>query len=282
MRRVSTIGLALFLVSACSAPSTSPSPPAGFTLRAWVTQAIEPVAGFGMTGTTLAIDGGRVIVPGPIPAIFPGPILPNLQQRPISQAGIDAIVAAAGAAGLLGEGTDFTGGLMPGGSIGHLLFVIDGVEREVVGRFDTQIVCITTPCEAPPGTPEAFGGYWSLLSNLDAWIPGELGAQTPFDPQRLAVLLTEPQLDATVPPSSAPWPLQDPLAKFGVVFATPEGLPPVRCGVAEGEDLAALLAAFRNGNALTRWTDATGDERGVVVRALLAGEPDPCLPAAGG
>lgn len=135
--------------------------------------------------------------------------------------------------------------------------------------------------EAAPGTPEAFGGFWSLLSNLDAWIAGELGAQTPSDPERLAILLIEPPLDATLPPAAAPWPLEEPMSTFGVVFASPQGLPPVRCGVVEGEALAAVLTAFRQGNALTRWT-GPDDQRGVVVRALLAGEPDPCAPGAQG
>ena len=29
------------------------------------------------------------------------------------------------------------------------------------------------------------------------------------------------------------------MSKFGVVFSTPQGLPPVRCGVVKGDDLAA-------------------------------------------
>jgi hypothetical protein len=279
MRRLSTVMVAIVLLAGCGASGASPSPPPGFSLRAWVTQAIEPVAGFGMGGSSVAISDGRVVVSGPIPSMFPGPILPNLLQRSISQTGIEAIIAAARDAGLTDGPTDLTGAPLPGAPAGHISFVIDGVEREVVGRIDSQIVCITTPCNAAPGSPEAFGGFWSLLSNLDGWIPGELGAQTPYDPERLAILLTAPATDATLPPSSAAWPLEEPLSKFGVVFASPQGLPPVRCGVLEGDDLAAVLLAFRNGNALTHWTDATGDQRSVVVRALLAGEPDPCLPA---
>lgn len=281
MRRLSTLTMAVLLLAGCAAPAASPSPPpVGFSLRTWVTQAIEPVLWFGMGGSTLVIDRERVIVQGPIPAIFPGPILPNLQQRSISQAGIGAILAAAKAAGLLDGPTDLVDVPVPGAQLGHIRLVIDGVEREIVGRTDSQIVCITTPCEAPPGTPEAFGGFWSLLSNLDAWIANELGAQTAYDPERLAILLTEPALDATIPPSFAPWPLDVPMATFGVVLATPPGIPPVRCGVVDGEALTAVLPAFRAGNALTRWTGPGDEQRGVVVRALFADEPDPCLPGA--
>jgi hypothetical protein len=282
MRRVSTVFLALLLIAGCASPGASPSSPAGFSLRAWVSQAIEPVAGFAMGGSWLAISDGRLIVSGPTAAIFPSPILPNFQQRSIGPNGIGAIVAAADAAGLLGDRTDFTGGSMPGAQTGHLRFVVDGIEREVVGNVNSQIVCITTPCAAAPGTPEAFGGFWSLLSNLESWVPGELGTQTPYDPERLAILLTQPTIDPTLPGASAAWPLGGPMSKFGVVFSSPQGLPPVRCGVVEGEDLAAALVAFRNGNGLTRWTDTEGDERGVVVRALVPGDPDPCLPGAQG
>ena len=37
---------------------------------------------------------GTVIVPGPLPAIYPGPALPNLQRATISQAGMQVLLAA--------------------------------------------------------------------------------------------------------------------------------------------------------------------------------------------
>jgi hypothetical protein len=280
-RPVSTVlalVLGLGLVAGCAEPGGSPSPsgPAGFALRAWITQALPPIDSFPNAAPSLVVDRGLVITAGPVPAIYPGPLMPNHIARPISEAGQHAIVAAARAAGLLDGPADLTGGSMPGAQTGHLLFVIDGVEREVLGDPNRQIVCIRAPCDPSPGTPEAFGAFWARLSDPTGWLGAELGPETRYDPERLAVLLTEPTLDAALPPSFATWPIDGELLKFGTVFAVPQGTPPVRCGVIEGDEVAAALAAFRAANQLTRWTDGTGAERGAVVRSLFPGEPDPC------
>jgi hypothetical protein len=242
-------------------------------LRAWVSQALPPVGSFRSAGPTFVIDQGRLIVHGPQIELYPGPLLPNLQQRVIGQAGIDAIVAAARSAGLLDGPTDLTGGLQPGAETAHLLFTIDGVEREILGDPARQIVCVTTPCVGPPGTPEAFGGFWATVNDLQSWLGVELGPESPYTPDRLAVLLTEPSVDATLRPQVARWPLTGPMKQFGVEWP---GASPARCGVIAGADLAAALAAFGAANELTHWTDDTGAEFGVIARPLLPGEPDPC------
>src|SRR5262245_58542006 len=119
MRRLAALSaatLALVLAAACSgaaAPSGSPAPtgsptasPApsgvvqGTVFRAWTTQALPPAATFSW-GSAAVIADGQLIVSGPIPMIYPGPLMPNLIQRSITPAGIDRIFAAAHAAGLL-------------------------------------------------------------------------------------------------------------------------------------------------------------------------------------
>jgi hypothetical protein len=279
MGRLALLLLLTTGVAACGSAggSQAPSPPvAGFSLRAWTTQALPPQNAFRTPAPSLAIDGGVLITTGPVPAIYPGPLLPGLIGQPISEAGQRAIVAAAGEAGLLNGPTDLTGGTMPGAVTGHLVFVVDGVAREVIGDPNKQIVCITTPCEAAPGTPEAFGGFWGRLSDL-RWLEAELGAPAAHVPQRLAVLLVEPHLDATLPPSFADWPLDGPMSAFGASLDVPAGTPPIRCGIVEGADLPGVLAAFGSANELTRWRDGTGAELGVVARPLFPGESDPCL-----
>lgn len=271
-----TLGLALLATTACAgAPPTSP-PTAGFALRAWVTQALPPQDAFRTPGVAFAVHEGLLFTPPAVPAIYPGPLITTFSAQPISDAGQAAIVDAARRAGLLDGPTDLTGGTAPGAQTGHLLFVIDGVEREVTGDPNSMIVCITTPCEAAPGTPEAFGGFWSLVSNAAGWLGPEVGQPQSYVPDRLGVLLTEPVLDATMPIQRVAWPLDEPMAEFGIEIEGPPGTPPVRCGVIEGDDLAAALDAFGAANQLTRWTDATGAELGVVTRPLVPGEPDPC------
>ena len=273
MRRLSTLILVLLVAGGCAGAGSSPSPSAattGFALRAWVSQALPPVGAFRTAGPDVTIDQGRLIVHGPEMAIYPGRLLPNLQQRPISQAGMDALVNAAGAAGLLGGPTDLTGGLPPGAPAAHLLFVIDGVEREVLGDPTRQIVCVTTPCDGAPGTPEGFGQFWARIQDIGSLLGTELGPETPYVADRYAVLLVEPVEDASLRPSFARWPLEVPMAQFGVALAG------ARCGVIEGDSLRVALAAFGGANELTRWTDDTDAVFGAIVRPLLPGEADPC------
>ena len=273
MRRILTLILALLIAGGCAGAGSTPSPSAptpGFALRAWISQALPPVGAFRTAGPHLTIDHGRLIVHGPEMAIYPGRLLPNLQQRPLSQAGIDALIAAARAAGLLDGPTDLTGGLPPGAQTAHLRFVIDGVEREILGDPTRQIVCVTTPCDGGPGTPEGFGQFWARIQDVGAWLGTELGPETPYIADRFAVLLVEPVDDASLPPSFARWPLEVPMKQFGVALAG------ARCGVIEGDNLKAALAAFDAANELTRWTDDTDAVFGAIVRPLLPGEPDPC------
>lgn len=278
MRRLASLVSLILLVAGCAAAAPTPSPTlststVGFGLRAWITQALPPIGFLPLAAPSVAIDQGRVIAYGPQIAIYPGPLLPNLQQRPISQAGIDAIVAAARAAGLLDGPTDLVGESLPGSQTAHLLFTINGVEREVLGDPTRQIVCITTPCVAPAGTPEAFGGFWAQIQDIPSWLGPELGQETPFATDRLAILLIEPVPEPQVQPSIATWPLKVSQAQFGVEWP---GSPPARCGVLEGADLATALTAFGTANQLTIWVDEADARFSVVARPLFAGEPDPC------
>jgi hypothetical protein len=53
----------------------------------------------------LVSGDGRLFQQGPVIAIYPGPLLPNIQERPISEAGIQQLLALADSAGLLQERT---------------------------------------------------------------------------------------------------------------------------------------------------------------------------------
>ncbi|HET9344305.1 MAG TPA: hypothetical protein VFO05_01280, partial [Candidatus Limnocylindrales bacterium] len=161
--------------------------------------------------------------------------------------------------------------------VAEVVLVIDGVEHRISGDPDRQIVCVTTPCEAAPGTPEAFGGFWARLQEPQAFLGDELGAAEVYEPDRLAMLLTEPKLDATIEPEYADWPLEGAsMRDFGVEVP---GAPPARCGTVEGDEVAIVIEALRAGNEYTRWRDGSGDEYGIVSRPLFPGEESPCGPS---
>jgi hypothetical protein len=256
-------------------PTSSPAPSGvvnGTVFRAWTTQALPPPATFSW-GSTAVISDGQLVTSGPITMIYPGPLLPNLIGRTITPAGVDRIFEAAHAAGLLTGPTDLTGGIAPGGMTAHLLFLLDGQEREVIGDPNKVMVCIAAPCVPPAGSPEAFGQFWSQANDVAALAQSELGPEQPYQATRIAVLVTDPPKDdGGLKPGLAQWPLTTPLREFG----SPFGAGTDRCGVVQGADLARLVPAVRQANALTQWTDGTTGGRVLVVRPLVTGEPSPC------
>ena len=69
-------------------------------------------AGFLFVDTpALLVSGdGRVFTQGAVPAIFPGPLLPTVLVRTISEEGLQALLAIVEKAGLFAESPDYSGG----------------------------------------------------------------------------------------------------------------------------------------------------------------------------
>ncbi|MEP7113414.1 MAG: hypothetical protein ABI862_09130 [Ilumatobacteraceae bacterium] len=69
-------------------------------------------AGYAFVNTpTLLVSGdGRVYTQGVVPAIFPGPLLPTVLVRTITEEGIQSLLAVAQGAGLLATPADYSGG----------------------------------------------------------------------------------------------------------------------------------------------------------------------------
>jgi hypothetical protein len=263
--------------SATLSPSANPSAGTGLYMRAWQTQALPPGSNF--TGAPFLTVADGLLIDGnvAVPAIFPGPLLILPIARRITPAGEQTIVDEANEVGLLGNMTDFTGGtIAPGGATGHLLLIVAGTRHELTGDPSRVTMCNDRPCPVDPGTPEAFGAFWWLLGNSDAWLGANLGPSATYQPQRLAVLVTAPATDSSgIGTNNQKWPLAD-FSSFGEPFA---GSSDERCGVVEASDLAKLLPALQAGNQLTVFTDSTGAKQSVQPRPLVPLEDDPCRPA---
>jgi hypothetical protein len=69
-------------------------------------------AGFAFVNTpSLLVSGdGRVFTPGLVPMIFPGPLLPAINVRTITEDGIQSMLGIASSAGLFAEPPDYAGG----------------------------------------------------------------------------------------------------------------------------------------------------------------------------
>jgi hypothetical protein len=254
------------------APSPSPSPGA-FYLRASYSQALPPRHTFAWLPVLTVADG--VVYDGnvAINMIFPGPLTIQPIARSISEAGIAALIDEARRLGLLEGDGDFTGDQpMPGSRLGQIDLVVDGITYSLTGNPDAMIVCVRAPCEAPPGTPEAFGAFWQALMMAGTWLESELGPIQEWMPERVALLLTLPT-NQDMPPVPAEWPFETSLAEAGVEFPGDEG---DRCLTLSGDALAAIWPTLRDGNQLTVLVDEAGNQAAPIVRVLVPGDVSPC------
>jgi hypothetical protein len=273
----------LLLLSACAqqtaagAPSASPSPdsssaPAAPGAEDALVLRVSAAGGFvpasmlvGRLPETSVYADGRVIFNGPVPAVYPGPALPNLQWATISPAALQQLLDKAVAAGVK-PGTDFG---QPG--------VADAPTTEVtvVTAAGEQTVGAMALREARPDDPQLTPAQRQARKKLSTFID-ELGEMVtnlttaepqPYRPEVLAAIVqpyVEPD-DQPGRPLTVEWP--------GPALPG-EPLSPnlqLTCVTATGEQRDAVLAAARNATANTPWVGA-GKSWSVLLRPLLPDE----------
>ena len=275
--------------SAGSSPRPSPTPAdgsteptAGFRLRVTTVQALPPRELFTWMPTILITDDLVAVQGGAIPLIFPGPLVTPLLGTPLTEDAWAKIVSEARTAGLLSGESDFTGGaLPPGAAAGRLQLVVDGRTYDLAGDPNRVTFCGDSPCQAEPGTPEAFATFLSLLGNLPGWIGEGVGAPGPWTPTAYALLVGPPPPDdQNLAAAPLPWPFSVGAAEFGKPLT---GQPDLRCGTVDGAEAAAFAAVVGRATQLTTWRDpAVANPIGLTVRPLLPGDEDPCAPLVGG
>ena len=283
------------LVAGCapSAAIPSASPSAGQTggpeptldaatywLRAATSQAIPPVDRFGVPPSALITGDGAYVIVGPTDAMYPGPALPNLLARSITEDGRAAIVAEARRLGLLGGQTDFrSDSVPPGAPTGTLELTVDGSRLTLLGHPEAMIECVTTPCDAPPGTPAAFAAFWVALQDPASGLGDAVGPETPYVADAYALLVgPPPPPEASIPAHVLDWPLDVALGTFGSAVA--DGTR--RCGTVTGDDAARLRPMLEQATQASQWVQDpdTSATFGIVTRPFVPGE-DPCVDAFG-
>ncbi len=188
-----------------SAPPTpviaTPTPgPTGATywLRMTSWQAIPPQNLFAFTPAAVITGDGRFLVPGAVPAIFPGPLVTPLAAREVSAAGQEAIIGWARELGLLSGKTDFVGDLgLAGGMTGRIELTVDGQQVTLTGVPEVDGVL-------EPGTPVAFSELWRRITSLPATLPAELGPEQPYTPTAYAILIGPPPIRRPVSRGRSP------------------------------------------------------------------------------
>lgn len=228
---------------------------------------------------------GRVIVQGFQTLEFPGPILPPLQERRLSEEGVQIVLEA------LDDTNLFVGDLenrvmqsMVSDANDTIFTVNAGGRTATVTVF--AIGMLPPDMEPPPGVDEAELEAFRVLSalndrlmTLDTWLPAEAWATDEWMPYaadafRLYVRdVTGEPIDQDLPGQERSWPTDEDPAAFGDELASfGDG---TRCAAVEGAAAATWAAEFAEANQNTTWT--AGERRyAITVRPLLPHEERSC------
>ena len=218
---------------------------------------------------------GTLVLPGAQIELYPGPTLPAMSSRHVSEAGIQAILEKAIAAlEDVPADLDDLGSMSIADAATTVITVsAGGVERTI------RVYALGELTERPDGMPareyEArlrLQELVALLTGSGEWLPeGSLGPEGSYEASaaRLYVGPYRPAEDLAQEP--VPWPLDVGLASFG----EPAQGGDYRCGAVEGADWDAVHEAASTANTLTPWTDA-GERYSILFRPLLPDEASTC------
>jgi hypothetical protein len=289
-RLLAALAASALLLAACAAPGESGDQiahPGGDQLVLRISYS-GGLAGPGIDqlthpGFTLVGDG-RLIVPGAVDAIFPGPLLPAMNQRRLTEAGIQAILAEVAATGLFGASIEYRGAQACVMDASDVSFELHADDRDVtvkvvgLGALDPAVNC-------PGVTASEYAAHAKLvqLTNRlmapDAWLPATAWADQwhAYQPEAMRLVVRnadgDPPDGSGIPNPLVAWPSSSDPAAFG----EDDGFGHT-CGVVSGDDAAEWYELLAQSNLLTRFT--RGEHRyQVSVRFLLPDEPEECLAA---
>ncbi|MGY1808055.1 hypothetical protein ACI8AF_11855 [Blastococcus sp. SYSU D00669] len=269
--RTTVAAVLLLVLAACAAPAADDGGGGGGTEGPYPYAADDLVlqvawtGGFVMPQTAAArlplvsvYGDGRVLTDGPVPAIYPGPALPNVQVRQIGEDEVQELVDAALEAGV-GDTADL--GMPPIADVPTTRFTVStGLEtivREVYALVEGAEDGLT---EEQVAARAELRGFLDELTGLGA------AATEPYEPAAVAALVTPYAAEPEFPQPDTAWP-GPPLP--GEPFDEPLGL---TCVLAGGEQTAPVLEAARAANRLTPWLSADGARWSLTFRPLLPHE----------
>jgi hypothetical protein len=236
----------------------------------------------------LTISGdGLVVMQGAQIDLFPGPALPSVQARRLSETGLQLVLAELAGTGFFGASAEFNGGMAMVADANTTVFTLHADGREVtVSVYALGFLDAGNP---PPamGARErqahrVLAPLAEKLQALDTLIPASAwaeGAWHPYQADALRLLVRNADVDPVDPSGidggQLAWPTDTDAATFGDPYPPIDG---ARCGVVSGEDAEAWYGALGAANQLTRFTSG-GHRYQVLPRPILAGEEPACLVA---
>lgn len=200
---------------------------------------------------------GTLLYQGPVPAIFPGPLLPNVQVTEVSAAQMDEIRQLVEEMGLP-----------------EIDELIDDSNAEMVADATTEFITYHDDNGAHRlgiyalGVTEGGGSTERILAGELIEVLEEVtatGESRTYAAERLQVAAGPALEFEDVQGRVEPWPLE---VEFGDM---PEWAMGWRCVEVEGDEVEHLLAVFADANQATRW-DTGNEELTIKARPLLPGE----------
>jgi hypothetical protein len=235
---------------------------------------IAPAAHFRELPSFALYGDGRLITPGPQIEIYPGPALPNLQVTRITEDGVQAILEAAKAAGLLGPDRRYDFPTIADAPTTTFTVNAGG------GRHVISVYALAEAQQGPPQqgmsqgdleARQALAAFQGKLGDLGSFLPegsmNEEGAYA-FDELRIFVMGESASPEPGLEQKPVDWPLAQPLASFGQPVTNG---PEARCGSVTGDDLSTLRPLVEKANELTPWR-SDGSTFALVFRPLLPDE----------
>jgi hypothetical protein len=257
-------------------PSPKPDDPDKVIFRvSWEGGFVTPEMLLGRLPVIAVYADGRIITLGPVPAIYPGPFMPNLLEQTLSPEALDGLIALAREKGLLKDVKyDFPG-------------IADAADTVLEINVDGKSYTLTAYALAESGIdgevapaievpPADKAGRAAMREFIDALtqIPAEDFVDEQhaygFDALRLYVTKATIVQDSEFPGEQPPiaWPLED-LATAGEPVAnSPVG---ARCLVVEGDDLATLKLLLDGANQLSVF-ESEGEFYSLIPRPLYPDE----------
>jgi hypothetical protein len=227
-------------------------------------------------------------VEGPQIDIYPGPALPNIQVRRLTEEGIQAILYRIAETGQLDQSRSWNAASQFIADANSTVFTVRADDREVVvdvyalGLLSESMGDGLTVPDDERQAHQALASLETDLQDLESWIPADDWAEPAWQPYRPdAVRLLVANVDAQPPDPDGldghplPWPGATAPDAIGTVSSIQE----FRCGVVSGDEGATWYAALEGANQLTRWSHG-GHLYHVTPRPLLPDEALDCGDAA--
>ncbi len=290
--RLSPLILALpLLMAACTGASPSPSQPGPIDHPTDNTVIFRIEYQGGLMGPdflflnfpTFALLGdGRVIMQGAQIAIFPGPALPPILVRRLTEAGVQAILREVAETQQFGSSTRWHGADTALADGADAIFTLRAEGGEVV--VSVYGLGQLAPDMLPPGMTaaeqaahEALLTLTNRLMDPEAWLPGAAWATAQWEayvPDAMRLLVRNADADepdgSGIEPQLLPWPLAGGPADFGVeVFGGS------RCGIVTGDESTSWYQALAGAKQNSRFTFG-GHRYAVSVHFLLPDDLREC------